>query len=118
VRLLLDVHHSRHAARRLRDDGHDVIAASDDAVMAAVEDEELLRLATSDRRVLVTENAKDFDPIVRTWAAAGEHHAGVVFTSPRRLHRGSTSYPDSLVKALGDLLADAPADMTDRIHWL
>lgn len=118
MRLLLDVHHARHAARRLRDDGHDVIAAVDDSVLTTLDDEELLRLATNDRRTLVTENAKDFDRIVRDWAAAGQQHAGVIFTAPRRFHRGSTSYPDDLVKALGHLLSQPTTDMTDRVHWL
>jgi Domain of unknown function (DUF5615) len=118
VRLLLDAHHSRHAAQRLRGEGHDVIAAADDATLATLDDENVLRHAARDGRVLVTENAKDFDRLVRTWAAGGEHHAGVIFTSPRRFHRGSKGYPDDLVKALRDLLSDPPPDMTDRIHWL
>jgi hypothetical protein len=41
VRLLLDTHHSRLAAERLRADGHDVIAAADDPVLAALPDDEL-----------------------------------------------------------------------------
>jgi len=118
VKLLLDVHHSHLAAQRLRDLGHDVLAASDDARLAGLEDDELLRAATGDGRVVVTENARDFDRIVRTWAARGEHHAGVVFTSPRRFHRGSNAYPDNLVTALTALLDQPPESTLDWIHWL
>jgi hypothetical protein len=118
VRLLLDTHHSRLAAERLRTGGHDVVAASDDPVLATLPDEELLRAATRGRRVLVTENARDFDRIVRAWAAAGEHHAGIVFTSPRRYHRGHAAYPANLVRALARLLAEPPSDQVDWVHWL
>jgi hypothetical protein len=118
VRLLLDTHHSRMAAERLRSDGHDVLAASDDPVLASLSDEELLRGATGAGRAVVTENARDFDRIVRDWAATGEHHAGVVFTSPRRYHRGSSVYPANLVAALGALLADPPQEGEDWVYWL
>jgi hypothetical protein len=118
LRLLLDVHHSRLAALRLRDAGHDVLAASDDPALAALDDEALLVAATNGSLVLVTENARDFDRIVRQWSASGEHHAGVVFTSPRRFHRGSRAYPDNLVAALEELLASPPASTTDWVHWL
>jgi hypothetical protein len=118
VKLLLDAHHSRHAAERLRVAGHDVIAASDDPGLAALEDDELLRAASAAGRAVVTENARDFDRIARTWAAAREQHAGIVFTSARRFHRGSSAYPANLVAALTRFLADAPADQTDGIWWL
>jgi hypothetical protein len=118
LRLLLDTHHSRLAAAALRAKGHDVIAAADDPILAASTDEDLLRAATRDGRAVVTENAKDFDRIVRNMAAAGEHHTGVVFTSPRRYHRGSAAYPANFVSALAALLAHPPADQTDWVHWL
>ena len=118
MRLLLDVHHSRHAADRLRDEGHDVVAAADEQNLCDIADDELLSLATIDNRALVTENVKDFDHLVRQWAESGTHHAGVIFTSPRRFHRGSSAYPENLVKALGAFLATAPEQLTDQIHWL
>jgi hypothetical protein len=118
VKLLLDTHHSRHAAERLRAMGHDVAAAFDDPVLATLGDDELLRAATADGRAVVTENVRDFDRIARAWAAAGEHHAGIVFTSPRRFHRGSQAYPADLVRALARLLDEQPADEPDRACWL
>jgi hypothetical protein len=91
---LLDVHHSRVAAERLRASGYDLQAAFDHPELAVLADQELLRRASADGRAVVTENAKDFDRIVRSWTATGEHHGGVVFTSPRRFHRGSNGYPE------------------------
>jgi hypothetical protein len=118
VKLLLDVHHSRIAAERLRAGGHDVNAAADVPELARLPDEELLRQAAVDSRAVVTENAKDFDRIVRSWVATGEHHAGVIFTSPRRFHRGSTGYPESLIVALTCFLATPPVAELDWVHWL
>ena len=118
VKLLLDVHHSRIAAERLRAGGYDVHAAADFPELAALPDEELLRQASADDRALVTENAKDFDRIVRSRVATGEHHAGVVFTSPRRFHRGRSSYPENLVLTLTRFLAAPPAAQLDWVHWL
>lgn len=118
MRLLLDVHHSRVAADRLRQDDHDVLAAADDRRLSVMADEDLLRFATAAQRALVTENVKDFDRIVRTWATTGEHHAGVLFTSPRRFHRGRLSYPDDLVAALRRVLSDPPREDRDWVRWL
>lgn len=118
MKLLLDVHHSRVAAERLRLLGRDAIAASDDALLSVMTDEDLLRSAAAEQRVLVTENVRDFDRIVRAWSAAGEHNAGIVFTSPRRFHRGRQSYPEDLVVALDRLLENPPAEERDWVHWL
>jgi hypothetical protein len=118
LKLLLDSHHSPLIAATLTADGHDVVAAATDQNLARLEDGELLAVATRDGRAVVTENAKDFDRIVRALSAAGEHHAGVVFTSPHRYHRGSAAYPGNVIASLAALLADPPADQTDWIHWL
>jgi hypothetical protein len=118
VKLLLDVHHSRIAAERLRATGHDVGSAADDPELAALPDEELLRRATSDGRAVVTENARDFDRIVRSWVATGEHHAGVVFTSPRRFHRGGNAYPENLIVSLTRFLSTPAVAEDDWVYWL
>ena len=118
VKLILDVHHSRIAAARLRQDGHDVVAAADDARLAELPDEELLRHAAAEGRALISEDAKDLDRIVRQWAATGEHHAGVVLTSTRRFHRGGAAYPENLIASLTRLLESPPEAEHDWVHWL
>jgi hypothetical protein len=118
LKLLLDVHHSHLIAEAFGQDGHDVVAASVDPTLADLDDDELLRAATRDGRAVVTENARDFDRIVRAWPANGEHHAGVIFTSPRRYHRGSRSYPANLTAALRALLTDPPQNPADWVHWV
>jgi Domain of unknown function (DUF5615) len=116
--VLLDVHHSRLAAARLRQVGHDVVAAADIAELATIGDEELLRRATAEGRALVSENVKNFARVVRTWVASGEHRAGVIFASPRRFHRGGSAYPENLVVGLSAVLDSPPEDQEDWVHWL
>jgi Domain of unknown function (DUF5615) len=118
VKLILDVHHSRIAAARLRQNGHDVVAAADDPRLAESADVELLRHAATEGRALVSEDAKDLDRIVRQWAATGEHHAGLVLTSTRRFHRGSAAYPGNLIASLTRLLESPPEGEHDWLHWL
>lgn len=93
-------------------------APADDPALASLADEDLLRAASRARRAGATENARDFDRIVRSWTTAGEHHAGVVYTSPRRYHRGSNAYPANLVTALENLMADPPSGDVDCVLWL
>jgi hypothetical protein len=118
VKLLLDVHHSPRAAERLAESGHDVVAAARAPAVATMSDEDLLRHATSEGRVLVTENVADFARIIQLWASTGEQHAGIVFTSPRRFHRGSSAYPENLIASLDQLLQDPPDLEHDWVHWL
>ena len=112
MRLLLDVHHSRIAAERLRAAGHDVVAVADDRVLARLDDEELLRAAARDGRAVVTENVADLERIARAWATTGVHHAGVVFTSPPRFHRGSAAYPANLRSRSGRSSMTLPSRST------
>jgi Domain of unknown function (DUF5615) len=118
VKLLLDVHHSPAAAKRLRRRGRDVLAGADDPRLSVLADEDLLRHCVIEGRAFVTENVKDFDRIIRAWSTTNEHHAGVVFTSPRRFHRGRLSYPEDLVVALVNLLAAQFEAEEDWVHWL
>jgi len=86
VKLLLDAHHSPRAAERLRDKGYDVVAAADDSVVVSMADEELLRHASADDRAIVTEDAKDFDRIVRAWVATDDERLGALAPVRHRPH--------------------------------
>ena len=77
MRLLLDAHVSARAiARALRDRGHDIRAADEQRALDGWDDESLLELAASERRIIVTFNVRDFPRIVGEWAAAGKQHTG------------------------------------------
>lgn len=79
MRLLLDANLSgRRLARPLRDDGHDVMALSERPDLEGLADPEVLALAASEGRILITRNSRDFAPLLRDWAEAGRSHAGCI----------------------------------------
>jgi predicted nuclease of predicted toxin-antitoxin system len=79
LRLLLDANLSpRRIAARLREAHHDVLALAEDVAFEGLPDPDVLELATSERRVLVTRNSRDFAPLARQWAEAQRSHAGLI----------------------------------------
>ena len=79
MRLLLDANlSSRRIGDPLRRRGHDVRGAAAELDLEGLDDESLLALATSDARILITRNSRDFASICRLWAEAGREHAGVI----------------------------------------
>ncbi len=79
MRLLLDAHLSpRRIGSALEADGHDVLSLASDATLGALDDPQVLALASDQERNLVTRNSRDFAPLLREWAEAGSHHAGCI----------------------------------------
>jgi predicted nuclease of predicted toxin-antitoxin system len=79
LRLLLDANLSpRAVASPLREVGHDILALAEDAAFEGLPDPEMLALAASEGRVLVTRNSRDFAPLAREWAEAQRSHAGLI----------------------------------------
>jgi predicted nuclease of predicted toxin-antitoxin system len=79
MRLFLDAHVSgRNVGGPLSENGHDVRALDRELVDEGLDDEEVLAIATEDKRILVTHNVADFPEILRDWATAGRSHAGVI----------------------------------------
>jgi predicted nuclease of predicted toxin-antitoxin system len=79
LRLLLDANLSpRGVAERLRETGHDVLALAESTTFEGLADPLVLEFATSEQRILVTRNSRDFAPLARQWAEAHRLHAGVI----------------------------------------
>ncbi|MGP0100799.1 MAG: DUF5615 family PIN-like protein [Solirubrobacteraceae bacterium] len=79
MRILLDANLSpRGVADRLRETGHDVLALAENAAFEGLPDPQVLELATTEKRVLVTRNSRDFAPLAREWAEAQRAHAGLI----------------------------------------
>jgi hypothetical protein len=79
VRLLLDAHVSgRNVGRRLAENAHDVRALDQEPALEGLDDDDVLALAATEQRILVTHNVADFPRILREWAAAQRAHAGVI----------------------------------------
>ena len=78
MRLLLDANVSTEGiGRRLAASGHDVGALDQEPGLDALDDADVLALATSDGSILVTHNVADVPPLLREWLSAGRSHAGV-----------------------------------------
>lgn len=79
MRLLLDAHLSgRMIGRHFRERNHDVRALDEHRELDGIDDPEVLTLATSEHRILVTHNVRDFPDILREWAEEGRPHAGCI----------------------------------------
>lgn len=79
MRLLLDAHVSGpNVGRRLEESGHDVRALDQEPALEGLDDDEVLALAATEQRILVTHNVADFPRILREWAATQRVHAGVI----------------------------------------
>ena len=93
MKLLLDEMFSPSIARQLRDRGHDVVAVKERAELVGRSDRELVRGMAGERRAIVTTDADDFGEIAVRFAAAGDEHYGMLFTSDRILPRNKASIP-------------------------
>jgi predicted nuclease of predicted toxin-antitoxin system len=99
ARLLLDEMFSPVIAAALRDLGHDVAAVAEQPALRAMTDEEVFALAAAQGQWLLTENVKDFQPILQLSRQAGTPAAALLFTSSRAFPR-SRKNPGPLVDAI------------------
>jgi uncharacterized protein YbjT (DUF2867 family) len=84
VKLLLDEQISGKVAARLRERGHDVVAATDDPSLRGLSDPDLFEVAQEQARAVLTYNRVDFEPITRQYTQAGREHYGLVLIHPTR----------------------------------
>ena len=79
MRLLLDHDVSGpQVGARLTAHGHDVRALDQEPRHAGLADDEVLRLAAHDERILVTHDVNTFPTLLRDFADRGEPHAGAI----------------------------------------
>ena len=118
MRLLLDEMLAPVIATRLRERGHDVEAVKG-GDHEGVTDRELLALARSERRALVTNNVVDFRPLhVEAISPGGPGHFGIVFIAGN--YRRAKADVGRIVKALEAKLAEYPrdGDLANGETWL
>ena len=117
VRLLLDEMFSPSIAAELRALGHDVIAVADRPDLRSKSDEEVYAWASAEQRWLLTENVKDFRPIMLRALQAEPSGCGLLFTTSRAFPR-SRKNPGPLVRALHAWLTAGvpPSPVTES--WL
>ena len=117
VPLLLDEMHAPVVAAALRDRGHDVLAVVEQDELRALTDEELFRWAAERDRRIVTENVKDFAPLLRRAEELGQRAASLLFTSSRAFPR-SRRNPGPIIAALDEWLRAAEVTPAPVEDWL
>jgi hypothetical protein len=74
-------------ATALRTRNHDVVAVAERDDLRSMTDESLFAWAATEDRWLVTENVKDFRPILLQALQTGQASGGLLFTSSRAFPR-------------------------------
>ena len=101
-------------ARELRARGHDA-ASVHEAPGRGTLDEEVFDHARFEGRAVVTENVRDYRPLAEALLAAGDGHAGLVFTTDKRWPR---SDPGALITAFDKLLSTTSVQPLNAEIWL
>lgn len=112
TRLLLDEMFAPRIAEELRRRGHDVLALVADAELRSLSDPEVYAWAGEHGRRVVTENVKDFRPLVATGAGCG-----VLFTSSRGFPRSRRNL-GPLIDAIDRWLVAPASPPLATEHWL
>lgn len=99
MRFLVDAMYGPKVASLLRDAGHDAVHVAESGMQAAT-DEDLLTLATAQKRTVVTENASDF-LLLDARIAAGIEVTPVVIVLTSSLPRGAGPMSRALADDLG-----------------
>jgi hypothetical protein len=114
LKLLLDEMYPRFIADELRTRGHDVVSVHE-SPGSGTPDEQVLDHARSVGRAVLTEKVRDYRPLAETLLAAGDSHAGLVFSTTKRWPRTD---PGTLITALDNLAASTPSQPVDMEIWL
>jgi hypothetical protein len=116
-RLALDEMFWPTIAHALRERRHDVIAVAERADLRSLTDDEVFAWAAADGRWLLTENVKDFRPIMSRAAQVSGAVAGLLFTSSRTFPR-SRHNPGPLIEAIHAWLVKGPPAAPLSEDWL
>jgi len=113
--LLLGAHLSGRAiGRALRERGHDIKSLDAEKDFEGLRDEDVLELAISENRVLITANVADFLPLLTTLIGSGRSHPGCILIP--KSFRNEDFGP--LISAIDRELQEvSPDEWTDRIAW-
>lgn len=118
MKLLIDEHYANEIAAELRSAGRDVVTVSERPIRG-IDDESMLAFASSEDRALLTNNARDFVPIIGRWATWGRDHCGLLLTADSSLprHKGTISLYVRTLRAIIDA-HPGPRALADAVRWL
>lgn len=106
-------------AVQLRARDHDVVAVVERRDLRRLADRDLLEVAASEMRALLTENASDLVPIFEAMLVAGRPTSGLLLSSSRSMPRRKRTI-GLFVGTINGFLSAHPAEdaLRDRLHWL
>lgn len=108
VKLLLDEHFSPEIARRLRAQGHDVIAVKEHPELIGRSDRVHFASMPEQRRTILTQDLGDFRPLLSEAMRSGAKTYGLICV-PARVSLSRQAI-DQLVESLEQLLQQYPSD--------
>jgi hypothetical protein len=106
-------------ARELRSRGHDVVAIADNRDHQGMSDPEVMALARSERRAVVTNNLRDYRPLHHeAIVPGGSAHYGMIFMPGS--YRRTKADAGRIISALEAVLARHPGDddLANGEAWL
>ena len=118
MKLLLDEMLTPHIARELRTRGHDVEAIADHPDWAGLSDSQIMVIARTEHRAIVTNNLRDYRPLHSEAITPGGHgHLGMIFIPGN--YRRTKAGTGRIIAALEEKLAQYPgeADLADSEAW-
>jgi hypothetical protein len=119
VKLLLDEMLSPEIARELRARGHDVEAVAGHPDWEGQSDSQIMAVARTERRAVVTNNLRDFRPLhSEAITPGGSGHFGMIFIPGN--YRRTKADTGRIIASLEAKLAQYPgeADLVDGEAWL
>jgi predicted nuclease of predicted toxin-antitoxin system len=116
VKALLDEQLSPRIAELLRDRGHDVQAVGERGDLAGEPDRVVLETAVAEERVVITNNVKDFRPLVAERLARGESHAGLILLPSKRSRRRAVV--EVLADAIERIFDEHPNGLESTERWI
>jgi hypothetical protein len=116
-RLVLDEMFSPTIGVTLRERKHDVIAVAERVELRSMTDDGVFAWAVADGRWLLTENVRDFRPILLRAMQAGGIITGVLFTNSRTFPRSRQNL-GPLIEALNAWLSTGPPPAPLSEDWL
>jgi Domain of unknown function (DUF5615) len=119
VKLLLDEMLSPEIARELRVRGHDVEAVANHPDWEGQSDSQIMVVARTERRAIVTNNLRDFRPLhSEAITPGGSGHFGMIFIPGN--YRRTKADTGRIIVSLEAMLAQYPgeADLANGEAWL
>ena len=89
--LLLDEHYPPVLAQRLRQEGFDVIAVAEIPTLQGAPDDEVYQIAIDQGRRVITENIRDFRPLLTLALSRGTSFAPLLFTTAKKYSRRASA---------------------------